>query len=263
MTSLPQKLIALSFALLCGPLYAEIQSQEITYNAGDTQLKGYLAWDDSSNEKRPGVLVVHEWWGHNGYAQKRARMLAKSGYIAFALDMYGAGKNTQHPKEAQAMMSQVIKNMPLAEQRFKAAQKILTEHPLHQANKTAAIGYCFGGAMVLHMARQGMPLAGVASFHGSLGTQVGAQPGSIKSKVLVLHGADDPFVSDAQIQSFKQEMKTAQADFEFISYPNAKHSFTNPEADRLGQEFGLPLAYSQEADQQSWIKMQAFLSEIF
>ena len=160
-------------------------------------------------------------------------------------------------------MSVVTENMPLAEQRFKAAEKILANHPLYKAEKMAAIGYCFGGAMVLHMARQGSPLAGVASFHGNLGTQLSPQPDTIKSKVLVLHGANDQFVTKAQIDSFKKEMQTAQVDFEFVSYPNAQHSFTNPQADQFGKEFNIPLAYHPEADRKSWLKMQQFLTSVF
>lgn len=263
MMSLRRTLIPLLFFIFSTTAYAEIKTEEVEYTAGDTQLKGYLAWDDSSTEKRPGVLVVHEWWGHNDYARKRARMLAELGYVAFALDMYGEGKNTQHPKQAQAFMSVVTENMPLAEQRFKAAEKILANHPLYKAEKMAAIGYCFGGAMVLHMARQGSPLAGVASFHGNLGTQLSPQPDTIKSKVLVLHGANDQFVTKAQIDSFKKEMQTAQVDFEFVSYPNAQHSFTNPQADQFGKEFNIPLAYHPEADRKSWLKMQQFLTSVF
>lgn len=245
------------------PLYADIRTEEVTYYAGETQLKGFLAWDDSSTQKRPGVLVVHEWWGHNDYARKRAKMLAELGYVAFAVDMYGEGKNTQHPKEAQAFMSAVTNNMPLATQRFKAAEKIVTQHPLYKENQLAAIGYCFGGAMVLHMARQGSSLAGVASFHGTLTSQLDVKPGSIKSKLLVLHGADDQFISETQVQAFKQEMQSAQADFELISYPGAQHSFTNPDADRLGNALNIPLAYHPDADRQSWQKMQDFLTTLF
>ena len=251
------------FVLNTLPAFAEVQGTEVSYRAGDTVMKGYLATDPSLKGPRPGILVVHEWWGHNDYARKRARMLAELGYTALAVDMYGNGKQANHPEDAGKFSGELRKNMPVAKARFLAALKLLQSQPGVQADKIAAIGYCFGGGVVLEMARRGVDLAGVASFHGSLGTSQPAQQGEMKAKVLVMNGDDDPFVKPEQISAFKQEMQAAGADFEFIGYPGAKHSFTNPDADSFGQKFNLPLAYNAEADRASWSKMQDFFKRIF
>lgn len=252
-------------ALVCLPLglQAAVIGEEVTYHSGDTALKGYLAYDDQVRGKRPGVLIVHEWWGHNDYVRKRARMLAALGYTALALDMYGDGKQANHPDDAGKFATEVRSNMPEAEQRFRAALALLRIHPTVDATKVAAIGYCFGGGIVLEMARRGVDLAGVVSFHGSLGTASPAKKGEVKAKVLVLNGADDPFTKPEQIAAFKKEMEDAGVDYRFINYPGAKHAFTNPDADRLGKEFGMPLAYNAEADKQSWAEMQDFFKKLF
>jgi dienelactone hydrolase len=242
---------------------AAVVGKEVTYQAGDTMLKGYLAYDDAQKGPRPGVLVVHEWWGPNEYVRKRANMLAELGYAALALDMYGEGKTASHPDDAGKFSSEISKNLPLAIDRFKAAYTLLQAQPVTDDDKMAAIGYCFGGAVVLQMARQGLDLDGVVSFHGSLGTQSPAQPGQVKASVLVAHGAADPFVSDEQVAAFKQEMQAANVDYRFIAYPGAKHAFTNPAADEAGQKFNLPLAYNKHADEKSWSAMQDFFHRVF
>ncbi len=242
---------------------AEIVSEEITYTSGDDTLKGYIAYSSDSDQKRPGVLVVHEWWGHNPYARQRARMLAELGYTALAVDMYGDGKLAEHPEDAGKFASQIRANMKLGTARFEAARKTLAAHPMTDPDKIAAIGYCFGGAVVLQMARSGMDLDAVVSFHGSLGTETPAENGSVKARILICHGADDPFVSDEEISAFKEEMSTAGADFRFVAYEGAVHSFTNPEADSFGKKFNLPLAYHAGADAQSWRDMQVLLKEAF
>jgi len=226
-------------------------------------MKGYLAYPEDIKEKRPGVLVVHEWWGLNDYARNRARMLAELGYTAFAVDMYGDGKQAMHPDDAGKFASEVMKKFDVAKVRFMAALDFLKQQPTVDPTRIAAIGYCFGGGVVLNMARQGVDLKGVASFHGSLTAVKGAQPGMVRAKILVLNGADDKFITPEQIEAFKQEMKSAWADFQFISYPGAIHSFTNPEATALGKKFNLPLAYNAEADKQSWLELQKFLDKIF
>ncbi len=243
---------------------ANIVTQEIEYQTNGAKLKGYLAYDQNLKTKRPGLLVVHEWWGHNDYARRRAKMLAELGYIAFAVDMYGDGKLAEHPDDAGKFMQEVTNNMSLAEKRLLAALQVLNQQELTNPDKTAAIGYCFGGAMVLHLARIGTNIDGVVSFHGSLGTQTPAKKDSVKARVLVLHGADDPFIPAEQVDAFKEEMQNAGVDYEFIAYPNVKHSFTNPQADEYSKKFDLPaLHYNQHADEDSWNKMQAFLKEIF
>ena len=241
----------------------DIRGEEVSYEAGDVKLKGYLAYDANIKGKRPGVLVVHEWWGHNDYVRNRARMLAEMGYTALAIDMYGDGKSTQHPADAKKFMMEVMSNMQAGKARFIAAQNLLQNHATTDATKTAAIGYCFGGGIVLNMARMGLDLDGVASFHGSLATKMPAQPGDIKAKVLVLHGGSDPFVPAEQIEAFKKEMADAKADMELIVYPEAVHAFTNPGATAMGKEFDLPLAYNEDADKKSWGELEKFLNNLF
>lgn len=242
---------------------AGVVGEEVDYRSGDTLLKGYLAYDDSITGKRPGILVVHEWWGHNEYARRRARMLAELGYTALALDMYGDGKTFGHPDDAGKFAAAVRSNMPEAEARFRAALDRLRGHKSVDAGYIAAIGYCFGGGIVLEMARRGLDLDGVVSFHGSLGTAEPASKGSIKARILVLNGADDPFATSEKISAFKSEMEQAGADYRFINYPGAVHAFTNPAADDFGKRFGIPTAYNAEADKQSWAEMQRFFKQLF
>ncbi|MEM8609375.1 MAG: dienelactone hydrolase family protein [Myxococcota bacterium] len=240
-----------------------ILTEEVTYQSGDTKLTGYVAWDSSQKGPRPGVLVVHEWWGHGDYVRMRARMLARLGYTALALDMYGDGKYADHPDDAMKFMNEAISNMDVAEARFRAAYDLLKEHGTTDPNAIAAVGYCFGGAVVLHMARFGVDLDGVVSFHGNLATQAPAKKGAVKSKVLVLHGAEDPLVPPEQVDGFKHEMESAEVDYQFIAYPGAKHAFTNEAATAKGKALGMPLAYDENADKQSWDAMTKFLEEVF
>lgn len=256
-------LVCLICLFMAVPALGAVEGTEIDYHAGDTVLKGYLARNPANTSPHPGILVVHEWWGHNAYARKRAEMLAELGYTALAVDMYGDGKQASHPKDAGAFAGAVRKNLPLAKARFEAAMKLLREQPDVQRDEIGAIGYCFGGGIVLEMARAGEDLKGVASFHGSLGTLNPAQKGHVKARVLVLNGADDPFTKPEQIEALKQEMSAAGVDLQFINYPGAKHSFTNPDADSYGKKFNLPLAYNARADQESWQTMQLFFKETF
>ena len=242
---------------------ADVVGKKISYQVDGDNMNGYIAYDDAIKGKRPGVIVVHEWWGHNDYARKRANMLAKLGYTAIALDMYGDGKQASHPKDAGRMSGEIKKNRKKMLNRFQAAKDILNRDSHTDKNKIAAIGYCFGGGVVLEVARSGEDLAGVVSFHGSLTTNSPAKQNQIKAKVLVLHGESDPFVKPAQIKQFKQEMKDANVDYQFIAYPNALHAFTNPEADTFGKKFGIPLAYNKSADEKSWRDMQNFFNKIF
>ena len=256
-------LIALMITMLSTSATAALQTKEIDYKAGDTVMKGYLTFDDDFEGKRPGILVVHEWWGHNEYSRKRARMLAELGYTALAVDMYGDGKQADHPDNAGKFAAEVRQNMPAATQRFKAAMQLLQKHPTVDPEHIAAIGYCFGGGVVLEMARQGLDLDAVVSFHGSLATSNPASPGVIKARILVCDGADDKMITPEQIQAFLKEMKAADADLTFISYPGAKHSFTNPGADIYAEKFNIPVGYNAEADKKSWQDMQEFLKDTF
>ena len=244
---------------------AEIKSETVNYEVDGQPFQGYLSYDDSIKDKRPGVLVVHEWWGHNAYARKRAEMLAKLGYTAFALDMYGTGKIADHPDDARKFMEATLADMNVAEARFNAALKLLQQQSTVEANKIAAIGYCFGGGIVLAMAKANPELAGVASFHGALGTAAKTQAAAtpLKTKIMVFNGADDPLITREQIDAFKQEMKAIGANYEFIDYPGVKHSFTNPDADAFAKKFNMPLAYDGKADKDSWEKLQAFFKKIF
>jgi dienelactone hydrolase len=247
------------------PTQAEIKSTTIKYEVSGQPFEGTLSVDDSIKGKRPGVLVVHEWWGHNAYAKKRAEMLAKLGYTAFALDMYGAGKVADHPEDAKKFMEATLADMKVAEARFNAAFKLIQLQPTVYASKIAAIGYCFGGGMVLHMAKVNPELAGVVSYHGALGisanTNAVATP--VKTKIFVFNGADDPFITKDQIAAFKQDMTTIGADYEFIDYPGVKHGFTNPEAETFAKKFDMPLKYDEKADKDSWEKTQGFFKKIF
>ncbi len=254
---------AVSSLVFCQSLFAEVVTEELTYRHGDTEMRGMLAYDDASQEARPGILVVHEWWGQNEYPRERARKLAALGYTALAVDMYGDGRTAAHPDEAGEFASAVGSNLPLAQARFEAALAALRAHPSVADDKIAAIGYCFGGGVVINMARLGTGIDGVVSYHGSLATSNPAGPGTVKTRVLVFNGADDPLVTAEQIEAFKREMDAAGADYEFINYPGALHGFTNPGADKKGEEFGLPLAYDPEADRDSWERTQAFFDQIF
>ena len=255
--------LTLMLALMCvGVAHATIKTQEINYVAGDLKLKGYLAFDDALDGKRPAVIVVHEWWGQNDEIRRRAKMLAELGYVGFAIDMYGNGKSADHPKEAGAFMNSVLKLKDVGQSRFQAALEILKQQPQVDTEKIAAIGYSFGGAVVLNMARMGEDLKGVVSFYGNLSSTIHARPDSVKAKIFVCNGAADQFVSQNDIEHFKKEMTEAKADLQFKSYEGAKHGFTNPASTENGKKFSLPLAYSEKADQDSWEDMKAFLKSV-
>lgn len=250
--------LALSLSAMAG-----IRTETLDYVVDGHHFTAYVAWDDDMAGKRPGVLVVHEWWGHNDYARRRARQLAEAGYVGLALDMYGDGKVTEHPDDAKKFMQAVLAEKGAARRRFEAALKLLKARPQTDPERIAAIGYCFGGGVVLNMARAGLDLDGVVSFHGSLGTDTPASPGSIRAEVLVFTGADDPFAPPQTVQAFEAEMKAAGARYTLVSYPGVMHSFTNPDADRLGKQYGMPLKYDAHADRDSWQQTLAFLRRIF
>lgn len=251
------------FMLVAASAQAAVQGKEVSYEAGGTKLKGYIAYDDAVKGKRPGVLVVHEWWGLNNYARKRARMLAKLGYTALALDMYGNGKMAHHPDDAMKFSSEVSQNEKLAKARFDAALALLKQQKTVDSDNIGAIGYCFGGSVVLNMARIGEPLKVVESFHGGLKTSHPAEPGVVKARIASFTGEADPFIPADQVAAFRQEMDKAGVNYEVVTYPGVLHSFTSPEADKLGKEFKLPMAYNAEADRDSWSKGMALMKEVF
>ncbi len=254
---------ALVVVFSAGQVSAKVIGKTVEYSSQGVTMKGYLAYDDAVKGERPGVLVVHEWWGLNDYARRRADMLAQLGYAALALDMYGEGKTATHPDDAGKFASEVMKNFTVARTRFQAAEDYLKKQPETDPARIAAIGYCFGGGVVLNMAAQGAALKGVASFHGSLSLIQPPKPGEVKAKIIVFHGGSDKFASPEQIEKFKGELKAAGADFKFIVYPDAVHSFTNPDATEIGKKFNLPLAYNEKADKESWAELQTFLKDVF
>ena len=241
----------------------DIKTEDVTYTAGGAMCRGHLAYDGSADGPRPGVLVVHEWWGLDDYIRGRARMLAELGYAALAVDMYGDGRTAGNPDDAGALMNSVLGDMDAGTARLQAAYHTLTEHQATDADRVAAIGYCFGGAIVLHGARIGLDLKGVVSFHGALGSFHKPARGEVKAKVLVCHGAADVFIPDDEIEGFRQEMEDAGADYRFVSYDGALHGFTNPEATANGERFGLPLKYDEAVDKRSWEDMKTLFSEVF
>ncbi|MDA8020346.1 MAG: dienelactone hydrolase family protein [Thermoanaerobaculia bacterium] len=256
-------LVALMVTIGLGsPLQAEVQTETREYQVGDTTLRGLIAWDSSVEGKRPGVLVVHEWWGHNDYAQQRAKQLAAEGFTAFALDMYGAGKVSEHPDDARKFMMALLSDLAVAEQRFNAGLQVLKEHPSVDAERTAAIGYCLGGSLALYMGRQGADLDAVFSFHGSLQlvTQAeGEASGDALPAMFVFTGGADPMIPGDQVSEFLGAMLKVQAEVHVTSYPQAQHSFTVPEATERGQKLGMPFAYDAEADADSWRRTLDFL----
>ncbi len=256
-------LVLLGLFLFAAGAQAAIQEKEVNYEANGVKLKGYIAWDDAVTTPHPGVLVVHEWWGLNDYARKRAHMLAEQGYTAMALDMYGDGKQAQHPDDAQKFSSEVAKNAAEAKARFEAALELLKKEPNVDPQRIGAIGYCFGGAVVLNLARMGEPLAVVESFHGPVATEHPAEKGQIKARIASFTGQADPMIPAADVAAFRKEMKQAQVKALVVTYPGVKHSFTNPEATKYGKEFNLPLAYNAKADKDSWKKGMAFMRAAF
>lgn len=242
---------------------AELQTRTLKYTVDGESFTGYMAYDDAHEGKRPGVLVVHEWWGHNEFARDQAEKIAKAGYTALALDMYGSGKVADHPDDAKAFMQEATSDMAAATRRFEAAMTLLQEHDTVDADRIAAQGYCFGGAVVLNMARQGLDLDGVVSFHGSLGTSLETSPGDISARVQAYTGGADPFVPPEQVAGFVTEMQNAEADLTLVSFPGVQHSFTNPGADQLAEKFGMPVGYDEAAASRSWDGTLEFYQEIF
>lgn len=240
----------------------DIRGEVITYAADTTQMQGYLVYNEGETGKAPGVLVIHEWWGHNDYTRERADMLAEMGYVALAVDMYGDGKQAAHPEEAGNFAMAVMTNMDAAQARFNAALEVLRSNERVDPDKIAAIGYCFGGSVALTMANTGADLDAVAAFHSGVRLPVGPSE-DLKAKVLVCNGVQDPMISKADADAFKAAMDSVNADYEYIAYENAKHGFTSKAADSLGIKFELPLAYDAAADKDSWEKLKALLGSVF
>lgn len=248
---------------LAGAVQADLQAEVVEYEVDGNPHTGYLVHDASIDGERPGVLVVHEWWGHNDFVREQADELARAGYTAFALDMYGSGEQADHPEDAHALMSAAVSDPQGMQSRFMRALEILAGHETVDGDRIAAQGYCFGGAVVLNMARSGVDLAGVVSFHGSLGSEVTAEPGSIRARIQVYTGGADPLVPVDQVVAFVEEMQLAGADVTLRSFPGAMHSFMNPGASEVGERFEMPLAYDEHAATAAWAGTLAFYRELF
>ena len=241
---------------------AQLKEENITYSGDNINMNGYVVYKDSGQDKKPAVLVVHEWWGLNDYAKSRAKQLADLGYVAMAVDMFGNGQTASSADEAMKLANPFYQNPRLTKTRLNAALAKLKTYSQVDTSNIAAIGYCYGGYSVLNAARLGEPLKGVVSFHGNLG---GVKPDKalLKSKVLVLHGEADPHVKPEEVSQFRKQMDSIGADYTFKSYPNAKHAFTNPAADSVENKFHIGVGYNAEADRQSWSDMKDFLRGLF
>jgi dienelactone hydrolase len=250
--------LLLAAAMLAQPAHAAVQRETITYNAGAVACAGYFAWDDAASGPRPAVLVVHQYQGPGDYEHKRADMLAELGYLAFVCDIYGADTRPGGHEAGLALVGQYYGDRPLLRERLAAGLARMLQHPLADAERVAAIGYCFGGTGVLELARSGAAIDGVVSFHGNLDTTMPAGPGGVKCKVFVAHGAADPFVPREQVQAFEDEMHAAGADWYLTEYSGALHAFTMWGMDMPGMA-----KYDVNADRRSWAAMRSFFDEIF
>jgi dienelactone hydrolase len=244
---------------------ANIQSEEFSYSVDGVEMQAFIAWDSDVEGQRPGVLVVHEWWGNNPYSRRRAEMLAELGYTGMALDMYGNGQVAANPDEAGGLMNGLLENLATVRSRFNAALGALKAHGTVDAGNCAAIGYCMGGGIVLHMARYGADLKAVASFHGALplGVAAAGEGSDVTARIGVYHGEDDVLIPAEAVAEFKAEMERTAADCLFVSLPTALHGFSNTLATTNGEKYGLPLRYDERADAASWNHMQLLLQSAF
>jgi len=259
------QLLFVSISLLSFTSNAALKTEEVSYQNDSVNMKGFIAYDDSISGKRPGVIIVHEWWGHTDYTRDRAKMLAKLGFTAISLDMYGDGKTANHPKDAKGFAMEAKQNMDVAQARFEAGMSVLKNHSTVNPDQISALGYCFGGGIVLDMIRRGVELDLAGIFHGGLKTKSPAEPGSLSgTKVMVFNGADDQSIKLEHVQNFIGEMANAKADLTVVNYPDTVHAFTNPEATDLGKKFNFGnLRYNPEADHDSWSKFTNSLSELY
>ena len=245
--------------LWAGVAAADVVEQAVTLPGGVGD--GVLYMDKDLDRTTAGVIVVHEWWGMNDYARNRARLLANEGYVALAVNLYDKGKVATHPKDAKSFMQQALADPEKTTARFNAAKALLRDEQYVDDDRIFAVGYCFGGGVVLEQARRGNDLAGVASFHGTLGTDKRAAAGEVKARVLVATGQADPMVPAEQVTALVKEMTDAGVDFQLLSFPGVQHGFTNPRADQMGKRFELPLAYDRRADQISWQALMDFIEQ--
>lgn len=241
------------------PARAELHTETVNYQHGDARLQGYLVWDDAVSGKRPGVLVVHEWWGLNDYAIGRAEKLAKAGYVAFAADMYGKDQVTRHPSQAKTWMQTITRDVADWRRRAEIGLEQLKKQPLVDPTRVAAVGYCFGGATVMQLAYSGADLAAVVSLHGSLPAAAEADRGNIKASILAFHGDADQFVPQAKVDAFEAALRDAGADWQLTVFGGVRHAFTNPDAGAYGID---NLKYDATADALSWAAMLAYFEQV-
>ncbi|TLM79844.1 dienelactone hydrolase family protein [Microbulbifer harenosus] len=240
-----------------------MHTEEIEYTVDGESFTGYLAYDDSIEGKRPAILLVHEWWGMNDFTREETERLAAEGFTAFALDMYGTNVGADNPSDAAALMNKTLETEGAPLKRFQAALDLINAHETVEAGQVAAQGYCFGGAVALTMARLGLPLKGVVSFHGALQTDVKIKKGDVKAQIQVYTGGDDDMIPADDVANFVVEMQNAGVRFDVISYPGAKHGFTNPAATARGEKFGVPLRYNEAAANDAYEGAVAFYDKIF
>jgi dienelactone hydrolase len=249
-------------ALLLCPLAMEaaVKTETVTYQVGNVTCQSFLAYDDSIQGKRPGVVVFPEWWGLNDYAKRRAQMLAEQGYVALAADLFGNAQTTDDPGQAGKLAGALKSNRQLLRQRASGGLEALKKNPNVDASQLAAIGYCFGGTTAIELARSGADLKAVVTFHAGLDSPTPSDGKNIRGKILVCHGGDDTFTSQRDLEAFQQEMRQNHVDWQMNIYGNAVHSFTNPGADK----HGIPgIAYNAEADRRSWQAMQTLFDQAF
>ncbi len=238
----------------------EIEAKSVTYTQGGQEFEGYFAWNKNSTEKRPGILVIHEWTGLGEYVQSRARQLAELGYVAFAMDMYGKGIRAKDHEEAAKLSGRYGNDRGLMRSRMVRALEVLKENEFVDPDRIAVIGYCFGGMSAIELALSGADVDGVVAFHAMLASPNMKDADQIKGKILVHHGADDPFVPEEAVDGFREAMDEEGVDYEFVSHPGAVHAFTRPTAKG---EKNSAIKYNKEADKKSWASMKKFLNEIF
>jgi len=250
-------LLALS-VLMMAPAADPLHTEKIEYRHGELLLEGYLSYDPAVRGPRPGVLVCHEWKGHGDYVRQRADQLARLGYVAFALDIYGKGVAAKDHAEAAKMAGVFKGDRTLMRGRTKAGYDVLAKQEVCDPKRIAVIGYCFGGTCALELARSGASLAGTAVFHADLSTPSPQDAKNIKGKVIAFHGADDPFYKDDVVLAFQKEMREGGVDWQFVSFGGAVHSFTVKEA---GDDPSKGAAYHEKADRRSWEMLRGFLAD--
>jgi dienelactone hydrolase len=241
---------------------AAMKEETITFTSDSATLHAFVVYNDSVKGKRPAVLVLPEWWGLNEYPKMRARELAKLGYVAMAVDLYGDGKVADNPDSAKAFATPFYMHPEKAKARIDSAIAKIRSYDIVDGTKIGGIGYCFGGGMLINTARLGDDLKGIVSFHGSLiGTP--ARKDLLRTRMLICHGNADKFVLPQEVAAFKKQMDSIGANYTFVGYDSATHAFTNPASTETGKKFKMPIEYNAKADSASWDAMKNFFADLF